>query len=190
MVWTFFRSAWRVVFTILGLAAAIAAVRAQPATSPEGPAILTIAGDIGHANRGPIDPKLDGFFKFHEIEFERAFQFDRNALVQLPQREFTARLPEGHETAIFRGPLLSAVLEQAGVTGRVSIMARALDGYVTELSAADLAGGQRVLVLARNGVPLGLGGFGPALLLKQPKSVDVDSDAQWPWAVFYIEVKK
>lgn len=183
----------------LCLLAALAAVCAGPFVidagaevrpAPKGPVILTIAGDIGHSNRGPVDPKLDGFFKFHEIEFERAFQFDRDTLARLPRRQFTARLPEGHETATFSGPLLSAVLEQAGVTGGVSISARALDGYVSELSAADLADGEWVLVLARNGVPLGLGGFGPALLLKQPKSVDVGSDAQWPWAVFYIEVSR
>lgn len=174
-----------------GAALALGARGARSApTTPDGAVILTLAGDIAKANRGPLDPKFDGVFKFHEIAFDSAFCFDRAMLGALPQETFEARLPEGHEKASFSGPRLAAVLQMAGAPERPSISATALDGYVSELSAAEIAGGDWVLVLARNAAPLGIGGFGPTMLLAKPSGIDVGEDAQWPWAVFYIQVTK
>lgn len=166
------------------------APRATKAVTPKGPVILTLAGDIALANRGPLDPKLDGVFKHHEIGFTRAFVFDRAMLEALPQEEFEAQLPEGHEPAVFRGPRLSTVLKSAGAPVGVAIRATALDGYVAELTAEDIEGRDWVLVISRNDTPFGIGGFGPALLLERPKDVKVAEDAPWPWAVFFIEVTK
>lgn len=174
--------------SMLALAAARASAQSTPA--PDGAVILTVAGDIAHANRGSLDPRLDGVFKIHEIAFDKAFCFDRAMLAALPQETFEARLPEGHEKATFSGPRLAAVLEMAGAPEGASIEATALDGYVSEIAAADLAGKDWILVLERNGRPFSIGGFGPAMLLAKPAAVTVAEDARWPWAVFYIEVKK
>jgi hypothetical protein len=158
--------------------------------APKGAVVLTVAGAIANANRGGIDPKLDGIFKYHEIRFDKAFAFDRAMLEALPQEEFRAQLPEGHEPATFKGPRLSAVLEMAGAHAGASIKTVALDGYVTELAAGDLDGRDWVLVLERNGRPFGLGGFGPAMLMEKPKSTKVEEGAPWPWALFYVQVEK
>jgi hypothetical protein len=41
----------------------IAGQAAQP--SGPGPALLTVTGDIAHANRGPLDPALDQMMHKH-----------------------------------------------------------------------------------------------------------------------------
>ena len=185
----------RFVLSICGILALLLAIPAGDAPAgqnraPRGAVLLTIAGDIERSNRGAIDLKLDGIFKFHEIKFDHAFAFDRAMLEALPQVEFTAQLPEGHERAVFKGPRLEAVLEMAGAAGAASLTTTALDGYVTELTAKDIGSGSWILVLSRNGQPFGIGGFGPVMLMQKPKSPKVDEAAQWPWALFYIAVKK
>lgn len=174
----------------VALAGAPGMAQADMKPAPKGAVILTVAGAIANANRGGIDPRLDGIFKYHEISFDKAFAFDRAMLEALPQEEFKAQLPEGHEPATFKGPPLSAVLEMARAPGRPSIKTVALDGYVTELAAKDLDGRDWVLVLERNGRPFGIGGFGPAMLMERPKVTKVGEGAPWPWALFYIQIKK
>lgn len=174
----------------VAVAGAPGTAKADMKPAPKGAVILTVAGAIAHANRGAIDAKLDGIFKYHEISFDKAFAFDRAMLEALPQQEFKAQLPEGHEPATFRGPSLAAVLDIAGASAGASIKTVALDGYVTELAASDLSGKDWVLVLERDGRPFGIGGFGPAMLLRKPKGIKVDDEAKWPWALFYIQVGK
>lgn len=44
---------------VMGAAALPSFARAKHTTKPAGPALLTVTGAIGRANRGPLDPALD-----------------------------------------------------------------------------------------------------------------------------------
>ena len=61
-----------------------ATVSHAAATSTAGPALLTLSGAIGKANRGPLDRLRDQMMVKHRIKFDKAFVFDAAALRQLP----------------------------------------------------------------------------------------------------------
>lgn len=164
---------------------------AKSVASPQGAVILTIAGELTLSNRGPLDPKADGFLKYHEITFDRAFAFDRAMLEDLPLNEIEAQPPQYSAPAIFKGPLLKDILKALGAEG-ASIQTRALDGFAVDLSAEDLAGKDWTLALGANGRPFGIGDKGPLWLMHTPSAIKVaeEEEQRWPWALFFIEVKK
>lgn len=159
--------------------------------APEGPVILTVAGDISHTNRDASNPKLDGFMTYHDIEFKRAFAFDLAALEQFPAREITCQPPQYGKSVTFSGPLLRDVLKVLGADG-AAIKTRALDGFAVDLTPAQIAAKDWVLATRADGKPFGLGDKGPIWLLHTPAAPKVtEAEEQgWPWAVFYIEVTK
>ena len=59
---------------------ALAAHAAPGARMYSGPGLLTICGDVGRTNRGPLDPALDQMMVKHGLHFTRAFVFDTAAL--------------------------------------------------------------------------------------------------------------
>jgi hypothetical protein len=160
--------------------------------APAGAVLLTIAGDIAHSNRGAMRGKRDGFLNFHEIRFDKAFAFDRTMLDGMKQGSVTAQPPQFSAPVTFAGPYLRDVLAKAGAAGGVSIEAKALDGFVSELSAEDIASKDWILATRQDGKPFALGGLGPIWLLHKPSAVKVPEEEEqtWPWALFYIEVKK
>ena len=164
---------------------------AKSVASPQGPVILTIAGDLALSNRGPLDPMADGFLKFHEITFDKAFVFDRAMLETFPLNEIRAQPPQYSVPATFRGPLLSDVLKSLGAGG-ASIQTRALDGFAVDLLAEDLAGKDWTLALSADGRPFGIGDRGPIWLMHTPSSLKVaeEEEQRWPWALFFIQVQK
>lgn len=174
---------------VLALAAGPLVAGEMPA--PKGAVILTIAGDVANFNRGPTRGKRDGFFAHHQIAFERAFAFDRAMLQALPQKQITAQPPYFDKPTVFRGPLLSAVLETVGAEGSL-LKTRALDGYAMDLEAGEIAGRDWIVALSADGRPLGIGEQGPVWLLHTPAAVQVsaEEDARWPWQVFFIQVAK
>lgn len=167
------------------------AVMARSAAPPKGAVILTVAGDIAHSNRGALDPKRDGFLKFHEIEFDKAFTFDRAMLEDFPLNEIRAQPPQYSAPATFRGPLLRDVVKALGGEG-AAIQTRALDGFAVDLSPEDLAAKDWTLVLSADGRPFGIGDKGPLWLMHSPSAVKVseEEEQRWPWALFFIQVKK
>lgn len=166
------------------------AAMAKSVVSPQGSVILTIAGDLALSNRGPLDPMADGFLKFHEITFDKAFAFDRAMLETFPLNEIRAQPPQYSVPATFRGPLLADVLKSLGAEG-ASIQTRALDGFAVDLSVEDLAGKDWTLALSANGMPFGIGDRGPIWLMHTPSSLKVaeEEEQRWPWALFFIQVK-
>ncbi len=166
----------------------VAAVHA--AEAPKGMVILTIAGAIGEANRGPVDAFEDGFFKYQERKFDKAFAFDREMLEALPQREITAKATNWTKPYTLKGPLVADVLKLAGAE-RKGATFYALDGYGVALTAEELAAHEWVLALSADGKALGVGGLGPSWVAYdvpgEPKLSD--GEAKWPWAVFYVEVQ-
>lgn len=171
--------------------ASLGAGAAADAPRPTGPVILTVAGKIAHANRGPLDPVRDGFFNHHDISFARALQLDRAMLAKLAQGTVRARPHKFERPVTFTGPLLAEILKLAGAAPK-TIRLMALDGYAVELGAEALAARTWVLALAADGRPLALGGLGPAWLMHAPAAGVEVSEAEgqrWVWSVFYIEVE-
>jgi hypothetical protein len=181
---------------LAGLAAAAmlngATARAAELPPPTGPVLVTVAGAVENANRGPVDPFADGFFAYHEIVFERAAAFDLAALEALGMHQTTARYPNWPGMSTFEGPLLADVLAAAGARG-ISLRAVALDGYASDIPLADLEKYQVLLALKRDGKYLGIGGRGPAWIV-YPREDHAElqaakDDAALAWAVFVLLVE-
>lgn len=58
------------------------------AAQPAGPALLTVTGAIGKANRGALDPALDQLMVKQKLSFDRAFAFDFAASTGCPGKPF------------------------------------------------------------------------------------------------------
>jgi hypothetical protein len=156
--------------------------------APTGLVVLTVAGEIGAANRGPSDPVVDAFFTYHEKSFETAAEFDRAMLEGLGRHEIELSYETWPKAYRFAGPRLVDVLSAAGAEGR-AITVTALDGYAEEISADDLAAHDWIVALDVDGRPLGIGQQGPLwIVYAVPGNATSEDDARWPWAVFYIEV--
>lgn len=156
-----------------------------------GPVLVTVAGKIANHNRGPYDPFVDGFLKFHEKTFEAALELDREAISNLDQVEIAADAEPWPHAVRLRGPLLSDVLALAGAQGK-TVTLFALDGYGVTLEASDLAAHRWVLGFEADGRPLGIGGRGPAWLAWQGeggRKATADEEGKWVWSVFYITVE-
>lgn len=165
--------------------------QAGSSASPKGAVVLTIAGDIAISNRGALAPKTDGFLNYHEIKFDKAYAFDRAMLEALPQQEITSQPPQYTNPVMFRGPALKEVLKIVGAAG-ASIQTRALDGFAVDLSAGEIAEKDWILALGADGRPFGIGDKGPLWLMHTPSAIKVpeEEEQRWPWALFYIEIKK
>ncbi|MDA7946983.1 MAG: hypothetical protein MPJ78_05860 [Hyphomicrobiaceae bacterium] len=177
---------------LLAVIALASVVQAQEPTKPEGTVILTITGDVSKANRGPFNTERDSFFKFHEIKFDRAFQLDQAMLDGLKQGTVRVNAPQTDGPVVLKGALLSEVFKLAGVEEGASVKAVALDGYTKEISAEMVAAHDWILASTSDGKPLVIGDQGPLWMVYTPSKLDVpkDEEADWPWALFYIEVKK
>jgi hypothetical protein len=153
--------------------------------------VITIAGQISRTNRGAFDAFSDRFLKYHEKKFDKAFTFTRTALSNMPQVTITARAEGWPAEVKATGPRLSDVLTAAGVAEDAELVATALDGYASVLSAADRRKANWVLAIEADGRPLSLGGRGPVWLLSdtQGKTVGADIENNWVWSVFLIEAR-
>lgn len=181
--------------TILSLALGArpgAPTRAEALPPPAGPVLLTVAGAVENANRGPVDGFTDAFFAYHEIAFERAAEFDQVALEALGMHETRAHYPNWPGESTFEGPLLADVLKAAGAGGG-ALRAVALDGYASVIPLADLEKYPMLLALKRDGKYLGLGGRGPAWIVypreDHAELQAAEDDSGLAWAVFVLVVE-
>jgi len=154
---------------------------------PTGAVVLTIGGTVKYANRAPFDKFDDAFLNAHEYSFDRAAAFDIAMLEKLGTVTATIKADPWPRAVTLEGPRLIDVLMAAGWTGS-KITTVALDGFAVEISAADLAAHDWILALKADGVPLGVGGHGPAwIVYAVPGGMATEMDeSRWPWAVFYI----
>ena len=166
---------------------------AAQSQSSDSPVVLTIAGDIENTNRGKFDPFRDGFLKYHEKEFTKAFEITRARLLALPQMDISIRAEteawKGRPAVQLSGPKLSDVLDLAGAGGK-PVTLYALDGYGAQFSVEKLSSQPWVLALTADGRPLGIGDRGPLWVAyaTRDKPATEDEVALWVWSVFYIEV--
>ena len=158
---------------------------------PAGLVVLTVAGAIETPNRGAFDEFEDGVFKYHERTFEKAASFDLAMLEGLGMQSVTVAYSGWPKAFRFEGPWLKDVLAAAGASGR-DISALALDGFASEISAADLAAYDWLLAVKRDGRYLDIGQRGPLWIVyarRDGQAIAEADELRWPWAVFFIEAK-
>jgi hypothetical protein len=118
----------------------------------------------------------------------------RLAAVQIrPTLEYDAKV---HALS---GPLLSSVLEAAGVAsaGDVTLTLRAVDGYAVNVSLADARAYRMIVATAIDGHPLALGGLGPQWAVYEADTLAAFKDkplkerfALCPWGLYHVDVKR
>ena len=181
---------------VFGLPLVLAMLFAGAATAadlakPDGPVVLTVAGNIEATNRPAFDAFEDGFLNYHEKRFDKAAAFDRAMLEDLGLQRIEVGFETWPRTYRFEGPRLTDVLAAVGAADR-TVTLFALDGYGVQVTPADRAAQSWVLALTRDGAPLHLGQRGPIWALYAPpggRAATHDDEARWVWSVFYIEVE-
>ncbi|MEO6408462.1 MAG: molybdopterin-dependent oxidoreductase [Burkholderiaceae bacterium] len=188
-------------FLITGALAATASVPAPAAPAKgarTGPVLLTVAGSIGRSNRGALDPALDVLMVRHSSKFERACEFDAAMLARLPAVTIAPTLEYDAKVHKLAGPLLTSVVEAAGVApgAALTLGLRALDGYVVNVSLADVRSYRMIVATTLDGVPMSLGGLGPLWAVYDADRLAAFKDkplkerfALCPWGLYFIDVK-
>jgi hypothetical protein len=176
-----------------------APVLARAETAPQrGLRVLTVTGAVGKTNRGPLDPALDQLMVKHGAKFERAFEFDSAMLARLPSVAIEPTLEYDARPHKLSGPLLSSVIEAAGVapTASVTLALRALDGYTIALSLADVRSYRMIVANSIDGHAMGIGSLGPLWAVYDADRLAAFKDlalkerfALCPWGLYAIEVK-
>lgn len=172
----------------------------QAANPPtRGPVLLTIGGgEVTKGNRGAMDPALDQMMGKHGVQFDKALTLDAAALYRLPTIQIKPILEYDAKAHTLTGPLVSTVLEAAGVaaTSTVLVSLRAVDGYNVAISLADIRHYRMIIATHMDGQPLALGGLGPQWAVYDADRLTEFKDlplkqrfALCPWGVYYIDVK-
>lgn len=176
---------------IMRSAILLAAALALALPAAASPVMVTVTGAVENTNRGPMDPDYDKLFLFTGNEFDAAHAFTIEMLGALPQSTAIADFPMGGPVSEFAGPTFETLLAAAGAEGR-TVTIQALDGYAIEIPHAELVGNGAILAIARDGEPLGIGDFGPAMLVypraERPELAEMNDDT-WIWQVFHVRVE-
>ena len=182
---------------LAGLSPVVHAEAAGPAR--KSPGLLTVSGLIGKSNRGALDPALDQLLVKHGVKFDKAYVLDAEALRRLPAVHIRTTLEYDAKLHALAGPLLTSVLERAGVppTGDVMLGLRAVDGYVVPLRMADARRYRMIVATEMDGAPLALGGLGPQWAIYEADTLAAFKDkplkerfALCPWGLYSIEVMR
>lgn len=170
---------------------------AQVPAGLRSPALLTVTGAIGKANRGAIDPALDQMMIKQKISFEKAYVFDFAALMALKKVQIKPTLEYDKKVHTLHGPLLTDVVAAAGAPADAArILLRAIDGYNVIVSLTDAKKYQFIVATHLDGHPMPLGGLGPLWavydadrfpeMAAKPVS---DRFGLCPWGLYHIEVQ-
>jgi hypothetical protein len=134
----------------------------------------------------------------HGAKFDKAWEFDAAMLSQLPAVTIRPTLEYDAKVHKLSGPLLSSVVEAAGVTAGapVTLALRALDGYTVAVSLADARAYRMIVATRLDGVPMSLGGLGPLWAVHEADRIPAFKDkplkerfALCPWGLYFIEVR-
>ncbi|MEM4988201.1 molybdopterin-dependent oxidoreductase [Collimonas sp. H4R21] len=179
----------------LGISAAPAyAIAAAKNTAP---AVLTITGAIERSNRGPVDPVIDQMMHKQNVQFASAFTFDLAALAKLPAVTINPTLEYDSKPHQLRGPRLADVLDMLGASKapETQIVFHSVDGYMPQLSFAQLRKYGYILATHIDGKPMGIGGFGPVFAIYDADRIAEQAQkpldqrfALCPWGLYCIEV--
>jgi hypothetical protein len=165
--------------------------------SGRGPVLLTVSGQIGRANRKAFDPALDQMAAKHGVQFEKAFALTAFALRRLPAVTIKPTLEYDQKAHALSGPLLTTVLEAAGVSLKknLQLSLRAVDGYNVNISLADVQAYKMMIAMRLDGEPMALGGLGPQWAVYDADRLDAFKDKPvnerfqlCPWGLYHIHV--
>ncbi len=161
--------------------------------APKGHVLLTLGGAVTETNLPARSENDGGLLGYLEVQHEGAAGFDAVTLDGLQQFEIAiAYGPEGNQRDItFSGPRLSDVMTMAGADGKTA-KPMAMDGYQAEIPWSSIAAHQPIVATHANGSPMGIGGYGPTMIVFPPTD-DVDlaqeQASQQVWALAYIGVE-
>ena len=167
--------------------------------APSGPTLLTVSGNIGAGNRGPLNPALDRMMSKQKIMFDRAHVFDFAALTALPAVAIQPTVSYDGKPHAFKGPLLMNVMKACGVkmSEKTVLFLRAVDGYAAQVSAADVEKYRFIIATHLDGEPIALGGLGPLwAIYDTDRFPDIAAKplserfGNCPWANYHIEVRE
>ena len=168
--------------------AVLAAAAELPA--PSGTVVVTVAGNIQNTNRGPFDPAVDLFLKYHERSFDKAAAFDLAMLEDLGMHTVEIVLEGWPEPVTLEGPTLRDLVAAVGGTGS-GVTLLALDGYGSEITWDELQALDWIVGIRQDGKPLALGQRGPLWVVythPDGRALTAEDELRWPWATFYIEI--
>ena len=141
--------------------------------APKGLPLLTVSGNIEHAN------------------LSRSAQFDMDMLKALPGRRARLETPWTPGPTLFEGPYLRSVLEASGATGE-TLRLRAANGYMVDVPIEDALDLETILAIRMNGFPLHARYKGPLFMIypfdRKPELYTRTYFARSVWQISEIEV--
>ncbi|WP_171126582.1 MULTISPECIES: hypothetical protein [unclassified Ruegeria] len=173
------------------LSSALPALAEMPA--PQGHVLVTLGGAVSETNLPARGENEGGLLGFLEVTHDGAAGFDAALLDSLPQVKITIPYgpPEHQRDFTFSGPLLSEVMTMAGAEGKTA-RPMAMDGYQAEIPWDSISTYQPILATHADGAPMGIGGYGPTMIVFPPsqnQDVADEQAGQQVWALAYIEVE-
>ncbi len=176
---------------ILLLTSALPAISDLPA--PQGHVLITLGGNVSETNLPARAEDDGGLLGFLGVSHDGAVGYDAAMLDSLPQIEIT--IPYGTEDNLrditFSGPLLSDIMIMVGAEGKTAIP-MAMDGYRAEISWQNISAYRPILATHADGAPMGIGGYGPTMIVFPPTENEDIADeqaGQQVWALAYISVE-
>lgn len=142
--------------------------------TPKGPVILTVKGNLSHANVG------------------NTAQFDLEMLEKLEGRSGKMRTPWTEGETNFSGPFLRAILKEAGATG-TKLQLKALNDYFAEVPIEDAEKLDTILATRQDGKPMSVREKGPLFMIypfdKDPALYNERYFSRSVWQIKEIEVQ-
>ncbi len=159
--------------------------------------ILTIIGDIKHANRGKSEALKDQLMYKQGIRFDCAYTFSLADLEKLPVTTINPTMKYDGRPHKLSGPRLMDVLAVVGAKElpHTQLIMRGIDGYSPEVSLSHIKQNKYILATRLDGELLAIGGFGPLFAIFDLDRID--EYAKKPlnqrfetcsWGVYCIEV--
>jgi hypothetical protein len=152
---------WSLGIAFVGAVLVGSAAVAEHLPVPQGPVILTVTGDISHANS------------------PEGAQFDLAMLDALGTVEFETTTIWTDGPQVFRGVSLQRLVEILGAEGSV-VAASALNDYMVEIPLTDAVEGGPMLAFEQNGQALAVRDKGPLWLV-----YPYDSESAYQSEVIY-----
>jgi hypothetical protein len=154
--------------------AALSATSVLALDKPVGDVILTITGQVKNANVGDTA------------------QFDAAMLEKLASRSGRMETPWTTGKVSFSGPLLRAILEEAGADGS-RLTVRALNDYSAEVPIQDAKELDTILATHMDGKPMSIRDKGPLFLIypfdENPELYSEKYFSRSVWQIKEIEVR-
>ncbi len=175
----------------LVLSAAMPAFAELP--RPQGHVLLTLGGNVGETYLPARGENDGGLLAYLEVTHDGAAGFDAAMLDNLEQIEITVPYgpPDHQRDYTFSGPLLSDIMILAGAEGK-SARPMALDGYQSEIAWNSIVTHQPIVATHADGAPMGIGGYGPTMIVFPPTDdgdLAQEQAGQQVWAIAYIAIE-